>query len=209
MGPEPELSLADQVAGQAEFIVNTLQQTHYQYTANIDAGHGVYDCDCSQFANFVLSQTAPDHYAALVAAAGEPVPRAFDYYDFFSSLPSPAGDGWEQVTVLAGAARGDLIAWRFPPDQIKPGHDTGHVVFAASPPTVDDQGNFAVRVYDSAIVPHFGDTRGDGPGQWPSGVGSGFINFQAGDDGQPVAFQFSPPLSAPFTQLPIAIGRLA
>ena len=206
MGPEPELTLAGQVAGQAEFIVNNLQQTDYQYTENIDVDNGVYDCDCSQFANFVLSRAAPDHYATLVAAAGEPVPRAFDYYDFFSSLPPEAGDGWQQVAALAGAARGDLIAWRFP--QIEPGHDTGHVVFVADTPTVDDQDNFAVRVYDSAIVAHFDDTRGDGPGQWPSGVGSGFINFQVDDDGQPVAFQFSPPLSSPFTSLPIAIGRL-
>ena len=135
------------------------------------------------------------------------MPRAFDYYDFFRSLPPQAEGGWEQVEVLADAARGDLIAWRFP--QIKQGHDTGHVVFVAGPPAVDDQGYFAVRVYDSAIVPHFDDTRGDDPGQWPNGVGSGFINFQVGDDGQPVAFQFSPPLSSPFTWLPIAIGRLA
>jgi hypothetical protein len=205
MGPEPEVPLAGQVAGQAEFIVNTLRQTDYQYTENIDAGNGVYDCDCSQFANFVLSRVAPDHYAALVAAAGEPVPRAFDYYDFFSSLAPEAGDGWQQVTVLADAARGDLIAWRLP---LEPGHDTGHVVIVAGTPATDDQGTFAVRVYDSAIVPHFEDTRGDGPGQWPSGVGSGFINFQAGNDGQPAAFQFSPPLSSPFTSLPIAIGRL-
>jgi hypothetical protein len=42
----------------------------------------------------------------------------------------------------------------------EPGHDTGHVVFVASSPTLDDQGSFAVRVYDSAIVPHFDDTRG-------------------------------------------------
>jgi hypothetical protein len=208
MGPEPEVSLADQVAEQAEFIVNNLRQTDYQYTENIDAAYGVYDCDCSQFANFVLSQAAPDHYGTLVAAAGEPVPRAFDYYDFFSSLPPQAGDGWEQVEVLADAARGDLIAWRLFPHP-EPGHDTGHVVFVADAPIVDDQGNFAVRVYDSAIVPHFDDTRGDDPGQWPSGVGSGFINFQVGDDGQPVAFQFSPPLSSVFTSLPIAIGRLA
>ena len=60
------------------------------------------------------------------------MPRAFDYYDFFSSLPPEAGDGWQQVAALAGAARGDLIAWRFP--QIEPGHDTGHVVFVASTP---------------------------------------------------------------------------
>jgi len=36
MGAEPELSLAEQVAAQAEFIVNNLQQTDYQYTENID-----------------------------------------------------------------------------------------------------------------------------------------------------------------------------
>jgi hypothetical protein len=111
-------------------------------------------------------------------------------------------------SVLAGAARGDLIAWRLFPHP-EPGKDTGHVVFVAGTPAVDDQGCFAVRVYDSAVVPHFDDTRGDGPGQWPSGVGSGFINFRVGDDGQPVAFQFSPPLSSEFTSLPIAIGRLA
>jgi hypothetical protein len=35
------------------------------------------------------------------------------------------------------------------------------------------------------------------------------MNFQVGDDGQPVAFQFSPPLSSQFTSLPITIGRLA
>ena len=206
MGPEPELSLAARVAEQAEFIVNNVQQTDYQYTDNIDVDNGVYDCDCSQFANFVLSQVAPDHYATLVAAAGEPVPRAFDYYDFFSSLPPEATGGWEQVEVLADAARGDLIAWKLP---LEPHKDTGHVVFVASTPTVDDQGNFTVRVYDSADVPHFDDTRGACPGQWPSGVGSGFINFQVGDDGQPAAFQFSPPLSAEFTPHPIAIGRLA
>jgi hypothetical protein len=207
MGPEPELSPAGQVAAQAEFIVHSLRQTNYQYTKAIDADNGVYDCDCSQFANFVLSRSAPDYYAALLAATAERVPRAFDYYDFFRSLPLEEGDGWEQVAILADAARGDLIAWRFP--QLEPGQDTGHVLFVAGPPTVDDQGYYAVRGYDCACRPHFDDTRGDGQGQWPNGVGSGFINFQVGDDGQPVAFQFSPPPSSPFVSLPIAIGRLA
>jgi hypothetical protein len=207
MGPGPGLSLADQVAAQAESIVDNLQQTHYQYTRHIDPASRHYDCDCSQFANYVLSEVAPDHYAALVAAAGEPVPRAFDYYDFFSTLPPEAAGGWQQVTALVSAARGDLLAWRFP--RLEPGHDTGHVVFLAGPPIVHDQGHLAVRVYDSASRPHFEDTRGDVQGQWPSGVGSGFINFQVGDDGRPVAFQFAPPLSSPFESQPIAIGRLA
>ena len=105
MGPEPEISLAAQAAAQAELIVNNLQQTDYQYTENIDAGSGVYDLDCSQFANLVLSQVAPDHYATLMAAAGEPVPRAFDYYDFFAALPPGSSGGWQQVQALADAAR--------------------------------------------------------------------------------------------------------
>jgi hypothetical protein len=91
-----------------------------------------------------------------------------------------------------------------------PHEDTGHVVFVADTPAFDEEGGFfALRVYDSAVVAHFDDTRGDGPGQWPNGVGSGFINFQVDDGGQPVAFQFAPPSSSEFVPMPIAIGRLA
>jgi hypothetical protein len=76
----------------------------------------------------------------------------------------------------------------------------------AETPTVDKTGVFSVLLYDSAAQPHFADTRGDGDGQFPSGVGSGAINFNVDDDGRPVAFQFAP--GDGFTTLPIAIGRL-
>jgi hypothetical protein len=205
MGPEPELPLAARLAGQAELIVSQLRQTSYQYGGEIDPVNGYYDCDCSQFVNFVLSQVAPDQFAALVAAAGEPAPRAFEYYDFFAGLPTAPGGSRQQVTVLADVARGDLLAWRLP---LQPGHDTGHAVIVADSPTWHDAGYFAVRVYDCACRPHFDDTRGDGAGQWPSGVGSGFINFTVDADGQPAAFQFAPPLTSPFESRPIAIARL-
>jgi hypothetical protein len=61
-------------------------------------------------------------------------------------------------------------------------------------------------VYDSAAGPHFDDTRGDGTVDSPSGVGTGFINFQVDADGRPIAFQFGP--SAGFDVFPIAIGRV-
>jgi len=131
----------------------------------------------------VLSQTAPDHYATLVAAAGEPMPRAFDYCGFFGSLPPEAVDGWEEVEVLADAALGDLIAWKLP---LEPHQDTGHVVFVAETPAMDDQGHFAVRVYDSASVP-----RVSGGGLWPRrrrqtrkrpGTGNGHILGLAAPD---------------------------
>jgi hypothetical protein len=105
---------------------------------------------------------------------------------------------------LKDARRGDIIAWRFP--EIETGHDTGHVCFAAETPVVDDSGIFSVRVYDSAAEPHFDDTRGDGDGEFESGVGSGFTNFKVDELGRPTAFQFAP--SKDFTTLPIAIGRV-
>ena len=60
-------------------------------------------------------------------------------------------------------------------------------------------------MYDSASEPHFEDTRGNGDGQFSSGVGTGFLNFQVDEDDHPTAFQFAP--GDTFEALPIAIGR--
>jgi hypothetical protein len=49
-------------------------------------------------------------------------------------------------------------------------------------------------------------TRGDAPGEFPNGVGSGVIKFQVNDAGEPMAFQFAPP--QPFQEFPTAIGRV-
>jgi hypothetical protein len=66
-----------------------------------------------------------------------------------------------------------------------------------------DSGLFSVRVYDSAQVPHYDDTRADGQG----GVGTGFINLKVDGAGSPAEFQFGP--SEPiWVTAPIAIGRL-
>jgi hypothetical protein len=199
-----ELPLPQQIAAQAEFIVNNLEQTDYQFTEQIDVDRGIYDCDCNSFVGFVLQRAAPDHYALIPKETNQPRPRAFEYYDFFSSLTPESTGGWHRIDFLPDARRGDIIAWRFP--EITPGHDTGHVLFVADTPSLLDSGVFAVRVYDSADTPHFDDTRGDGEGQFPNGVGSGFINFTVDESGRPTAFQFSP--SDGFTTLPIAIGRV-
>jgi hypothetical protein len=195
-----KLSLPGQIAAQAEFIVNNLQQTDYQHTENIDVDLGIYDCDCNGFVGFVMERAAPDHYAMIPKETDQPRPRAFEYYDFISVLTPESAGGWHRIDFLRDARRGDIITWRFA--EIEPGHDTGHVLLAAETPVVDASGNFSLRVYDSAAEPHFEDTRGDGE----SGVGSGFINFTVDDSGQPTAFQFAP--SEAFTALPIAIGRV-
>jgi hypothetical protein len=204
MTHEPQLSLSEQTASQAEFIVNNLQQTDYLHIEAIDVDRGVYNCDCNGFVSFVLLRSAPAHYALIPKEANQLRPRAFEYYVFFSSLTPHSDGGWRQIDFLKDVRRGDIISWRFP--KIEKHHDTGHVLFAAETPVVDNQGVFTVRVYDSAAQPHFNDTRGDGEGEFETGVGSGQIRFHVDDMGRPTAFQFAP--SDQFTTLPIAIGRL-
>ena len=204
MQPILHLSLPEQIAEQAEFVVNNLQETRYQHTEHIDVDLGVYDCDCNGLVAFILERAAPDHYAKIPKETDQPRPRAFKYYEFFSSLVPDATGGWHKIDLMQDVRRGDIIAWRFA--EIEPGHDTGHVLFAAETPVTDDSGNFSVRVYDSAAQPHFDDTRGKGEGKFVSGVGSGFINFKVDELGRPTAFQFAP--SEGFRPLPIAIGRV-
>jgi hypothetical protein len=136
----------------------------------------------------------------------QPRPRAFKYYEFFTSPTLESTGGWQRIHSLPEARRGDILAWRFPKIDIEEGKNTGHVVFVAETPALIDPGTFAVRVYDSASGPHFDDTRGNGAGQFHSGVGSGFINFKIDERGCPKSFQFAP--SDPFRTLPIAIARL-
>jgi hypothetical protein len=81
-----KLPLPQQIAAQAELIVNNLEQTDYQYTEQIDVDQGIYDCDCNGFVGLVLQRTAPDHYALVPKETDQPRPRAFEYYDFFNSL---------------------------------------------------------------------------------------------------------------------------
>jgi hypothetical protein len=199
-------TLPGQLASQAEFIVNNLQQTDYQYTENINFDAGIFDCDCNSFVGFVLQGLAPVHYQMIQPEAGQLRPRAYIYYKFFSLLP-PGTTGWNSVASLPEARRGDIIAWELP--GFLPTQDTGHVLFVAETPKADDSGIFWVRVYDSADKPHFDDTRGAGK-PFENGVGSGFIQFKVDGTGAPISFLFAPSddPNVPFASAPIAIGRV-
>ena len=196
-------TLPEQIAAQAEYIVNNHTETQYTHAEHIVVATGVYDCDCSEFVGFVLEQIAPDHYAPIAATAPPPRPLAFDYFTFFSNLTPVSAGGWSRIDALRDALRGDIIAWRAP--EIEPRQNTGHCFFVAETPVVDDSGSFAVRAYDSAAAPHFDDTRA--PGE--TGVGTGFINFKVDGEGRPLAFQFGPaPDTDSFVSWEIAIGRV-
>jgi hypothetical protein len=198
------MSLSEQLASRAESIVTSLVHTDYQHHSKIDPDAGIYDCDCAGFVGFILNALAPQHYAKIPKEADQPRPRAFEYYMFFASLSQQA-EGWRRIGFLGDARRGDMVSWRFP--TIEAHQDTGHVVFVAATPTVDENGNFSLHVYDSAVKPHFDDTRGTEAGKFPNGVGVGTIRLKVDADGRPIAFLFAPPDTAQFSYLPIAIGR--
>jgi|SRR5581483_6660872 len=206
MKPSSQTELADKIAAQAEFAVDNVRQTDYLHKAEIDPALGTYDCDCSEFVSFVLQTVSLKHYNEVPIEPGESRPRAFKYYDFLHGLQMEAKPGWETIRFLRHAGRGDVVAWRT--QTIEKGQDTGHVLILADTPVPDDSGIFTVRVYDSADRPHFNDTRGHAEGQFPRGVGSGFLKFEVDDQGKPEAFLFSPS-SKNFDKKVIAIGRLS
>ena len=196
--------LPAQLADQAEQIVNTLVETHYVFRDGIDPDTGVYDCDCSIFAGYVLKGAGPKHFDLIPQTEpNRKWPRAFEYYNFFSGLATTPVSGWSSILQLADARRGDMIAWST--GVLEVGKDTGHVVYVAERPSQDDSGNFTVRVYDSANKAHFEDTRGPGE-PFPNGVGSGFITFEVDENGAPVGFLFSP-AATDFDLQSIAIAR--
>jgi hypothetical protein len=198
------LSLPERIAFQAEFIVTNLLRTNYQHTDDIDVDRGWYYCDCNGFMAFVLRRFAPGHFASVPSEAGHSRPRAFKYHDFFADLAMTPVAGWKNVEFLRHVKRGDLMAWRA--EKIEAGSDTGHVFLAAETPNATGTNTFSLRVYDSAITPHFSDTRGSG--EKKSGVGSGIINFTVDTAGTPIAFQFGPPVSNKFEARSITVGRL-
>jgi hypothetical protein len=207
------MSLPQDVAAMAESIVNTLTQTDYQHVDNIDPSIGVYDCDCNGFAAFILRAVALQNFEEIPIdtqlGSVESRPRAFEYYDFFASLTPQSTGGWSRVNLLSDAGRGDIVAWRAPTIELHV--NTGHVVILAETPTLDPSGEFyVVRVYDSAAEAHFDDTRmpdGQPSPTGATGVGSGFLNFKVDGEGRPIAYLFAPPITAPYSYRPIAIGR--
>jgi hypothetical protein len=199
-----EATRRQQVAAEGERILCNTRHTVYQHKTFVDVTTGTYDMDCSGYVGYVLGQIAPLHYHAIPKETHQDRPRAFEYPDFFSSLPPDGAHGWRRIDRLADARRGDIIGWSF--GQILPHQDTGHVVIVADDPEPTADGALSVRVYDSSQVPHFDDTRGHGGDSPETGLGSGNILFRVNDAGKGIAFQFGP--SDPFYFYPILIGRL-
>jgi hypothetical protein len=191
----------ENIAEAAESLIGDIRETHYQHKTYVVPAEGIYDMDCSGFADYLLKRVAPQQYAQLPIETGHARPRAAVYFDFFQGLPGNPAPGWKSINRLADAQRGDIIAWSLEASTQKPG-DTGHVVIVASPPVRANKHEYRVAVYDSSGIHHDDDSRPKAT----NGIGKGVITFKVDERGIPVGFQFNS--LAHFHLEPIAIGRL-
>jgi hypothetical protein len=196
-------SLGPMLADKAADILANLKETRYVHTLHVDADAGIYDVDCSGFVSWILQQIAPRHLQQIPVDASAGRPLARDYYEFFAARPVEAEQGWRQIFGLGNVGRGDLIGWLLPET---PHRDTGHVFIVQALPLPNPDGTLRVSVIDASDVKHFDDSRGTGPGQFATGVGSGFIHFTVDGNGNPTAFQFN--ASETPATVPIAICRI-
>jgi hypothetical protein len=197
-------SLALMLADQAADVLANVKETRYVHTIYVDTVAGIYDVDCSGFASWLLQQIASNHLQQIPVDASAHRPLAHNYYEFFASRSNDAEQGWQQISGLADAREGDLVAWKLA--DTPHGGDTGHVFVVHATPVPNPDGTLRIHAIDASDVKHFDDSRGTGPGQFATGVGSGFIHFQVDGDGNPTAFQFNAnetPVTAP-----IAICRI-
>jgi hypothetical protein len=143
------------------------------------------------------------HYEAIAKSTTHERPLARDFYAFFAGQQTTVAQGWRRLERLDDIMPGDTMAWELP---VARTGDTGHCFVVAKSPVPVDDGSVSVEVYDSTSILHFDDSRGDGPGQFATGVGSGSIHFKVDDAGAPISFRFDP--RASFKDVPIAIARI-
>jgi hypothetical protein len=192
---------AQGVHDEAVRILNSIQSTVYQHDTEIDEKAGVYRCDCSGFVGYVLNRTAAKDNPTGPLGDKKKRPLAMDYEKFFEKAPAKkGGDGrWQQITKLADARPGDVIAWRH--EVPKPGN-TGHVVIVDQRPVVEEDGLVRVVVIDSTTKPQVDDTRAKGT----SGVGRGSMWFIVDADGHATGYVRGSRTAKPKNEA-ISIGR--
>lgn len=201
LGALMEHSLSELIAREAERILDSLRHTDFESKPLIDPETGTYNVDDAAFIGHLVERCAPEEFARIPKAAHERFPRASEIYDFFMAH---SHSGWELITDLAEARRGDIIAWK--PSRATRGSESGHVAMVAQAPELDARTEtWTVRILDSSAVAHYGDSRIRGRKYHP-GVGSGALKFRVNSHGAPEAVETGP--DSGFHKYQIAIVRL-
>ena len=138
-------------------------------------------------------------------------PRAAGFHDAIA-----AGHGFDLVLRIADIRPGDVLAIKYPPGS----HPTGHVLLAASrptlrratEPTVPGTTQYELSVIDSSHTGHGPtDSRHYAKGKFHNGVGEGLFRLYAGPDGALAGYSWSVTKASEFYapgERHLVIGRL-
>ncbi|AOO64674.1 hypothetical protein [Sulfurospirillum halorespirans] len=179
------LSLSDEVFQEAQHILQTQQESHYDHKTVINESKGYYRVDCSSFVCHVLRKKSPLALAMLPIDVHHVHARAQNFYDYFKQLESVPNAHWMAVKTLFDLERGDIIAWKYDLSSHK--KDTGHVVIVAEKPIQEEQTLYRIRVIDASKGKHANDTRA----KESDGIGSGDMWFRVNEKGAPIGLYWS------------------
>lgn len=193
-------AVSDEVFQEAQRILQTHKETHYEHKTLIDETKGYYRVDCSSFVSYILRKKAPLALALLPIDANHTRSRAQNYYDYFKNLEAP-NSHWMAVKTVVALERGDVIAWKYDPSLQK--KDTGHVVIVSQKPVQEEPSLYRIRVMDASKGKHANDTRVEGI----DGIGSGDMWFRIDKNGVPIGLYWSSKAKKE-SRHPIAMGRV-
>lgn len=197
--------IAASVSDQALSIFHHKRETHYTHDIHVDPRRGVYDLDCSGFAEHVLELANREAAREVKDVSTGVRPLAKDFTHLFDSLPQHEQKAWEAVRYARHLKAGDLIAWLIPPGSSSP--DTGHVMIVTGPATKSRrfQNEYLVPVVDAAESGH-GHTdprRKAGP----NGVGAGVVGIVVDAQDRPTGFYWGGGESTTFHKTEVRFGR--
>jgi len=197
----PNLPARNVIEGLCRVLLNA-RHSSYSLRGRVVPEDGRYELSGSGLVRYLLRLTNERHYWAVPVSPGKLRPYAPDFHEFIAGLSAVArGDvGWQRIERLADAKPGDLIAW------VPLAADTrrvGHIVIVVGFPRMEAEGQFHVKVADSARSPHGEDTRRRGQ----SGIGVGLMWFSMDERGRAKGYRWSRP-DGPLKVASIAVGRL-
>ena len=198
-------SLSNEIFREAKVIFETMHDTHYDHKTFINEKQGIYYVDCSSFISYVVQQKVPLALSSLTIDAHHTRLRAQNFYDYFKSLQQgQSSEHWMAVTSMSEVEVGDIIAWKYSPQEQQEKKNTGHMIVVAAKPILEAPNLYKIRVIDSSSGKHANDTR---TLQKTDGIGMGEMWFRVDEQGYPVGLYWSDKNKKESQHL-IAIGRV-
>lgn len=176
---------SDEVFQEANYLLQTHQESHYDHKTVIDEKRGYYRMDCSSLVCYVLSKRAPIALGMIPKDVHHSHARAQNFYDYFKTLETMPNAYWMAVRTVTELKRGDIIVWKYDPMLRK--KDTGHIVIVAETPVQEEAYLYRIRVIDASRGQHAKDTRVAGK----DGIGSGDMWFRVDENNFPVGLYWS------------------